>query len=184
MNNTIMNNRINRISKSLLALALMGLSMTASAQNVRDLQGRVLNADGEPVVGAVINVAEDNKIVLTDANGNFTLKGVKADDEICAAALGYQNAIVKMDANSSDFVIKLDYALQAQDIEMPIAFSSKKVKYMTESRSVVKGEELQRYPVTVLQNAFSSTLPGVETYEWSSERDGRRHRCTFVVSAR
>ena len=164
-----MNNSINKISKSLLAVAMMGLSLTASAQTSRELKGRVLNADGEPVVGAVVNVAEDNKIVLTDANGDFTLKGVKADDEICAAAVGYENTIAKMDPNAGDFVITLPYALQPQDIEMPIAFSSKKVKYMTESRSVVEGEDLQRYPVTVLQNAFSSTLPGVETYEWSSE---------------
>ena len=166
---TIMNNRINIIAKSLLVVAMVGLSMMATAQNASILKGRVVNADGEPVVGAVVNVAEDNRIVLTDENGNFTLKGFKADDDVCAAALGYENAVVKVDPNASEFVITLEYTLQPMEKEMPIAFSSKKEKYMTESRSVVKGSELQRYPVTVLQNAFSSTLPGVETYEWSSE---------------
>ena len=148
---------------------MMGLSLTAFAQNTRELKGRVVNAAGEPIVGAIVNVAEDNKIVLTDENGNFTLKNVKADEDICAAALGYQNAIVKFDPNSSNFIITMDLQLSPDEQMMPIAFSSKKEKYMTESRSVVKGTELQRYPVTVLQNAFNSTLPGVETYEWSSE---------------
>lgn len=35
--------------------------------------------------------------------------------------------------------------------------------------STVTGTELQRYPITVLQNAFSSTVNGVQTYEASSE---------------
>ena len=164
-----MNNRINKIAKCLLVVAVMGCSLTATAQKGNVLKGQVLNADGEPVVGAVVNVAEDNKIVLTDENGFFTLKGFKVDDDICAAAVGYENAVIKVDPNASEFVIRLEYSLQPMDKMMPIAFSSKKEKYMTESRSVVKGTELQRYPVTVLQNAFNSTLPGVETYEWSSE---------------
>ena len=164
-----MNIRINKIAKSLLVIAMMGLSLTAAAQKSNVLKGRVVNADGEPVVGAVVNVAEDNRIVLTDENGFFTLKGFRADDDVCAAALGYENAVVKVDPNASEFVITLEYSLQPMEKMMPIAFSSKKEKYMTESRSVVKGTELQRYPVTVLQNTFSSTLPGVETYEWSSE---------------
>lgn len=164
-----MNIRINKIAKCLLVAVLMGLSLTAAAQKSNVLKGRVVNADGEPVVGAVVNVAEDNRIVLTDENGFFTLKGFRADDDVCAAALGYENAVVKVDPNASEFVITLEYSLQPMEKMMPIAFSSKKEKYMTESRSVVKGTELQRYPVTVLQNTFSSTLPGVETYEWSSE---------------
>ncbi len=161
---------MNKISKSLLVAVCLGCSLTAAAQNNNGvLKGRVLNADGEPVVGAVVNVAEDNRIVLTDENGYFSLKGYRAEDDVCAAALGYENAVVKVDPNASEFVIKLQYALQPMEKEMPIAFGSKKEKYMTESRSVVKGTELQRYPVTVLQNAFSGTLNGVETYEWSSE---------------
>ena len=163
-----MNNRIYNISKSLLAVAmLLGISVTASAQN-RELKGRVVDADNDPVIGAIVNVAEDNKIVLTDADGYFILKDVRADDDVCAAATGFETAIVKADWNG-DFVIKMDFAVMDQEKLMPIAFSQKKEKYMTESRSVVSGTELQRYPVTVLQNAFNGNLNGIETYEWSSE---------------
>ena len=45
----------------------------------------------------------------------------------------------------------------------PTAFNAQQKKYLTDSRSVVSGEELQRYPITVLQNAFNSVLPGGET---------------------
>ena len=77
----IMNNKRYNILRSLLAVLLLGFSVAATAQE-RELNGRVVDADGDAVIGAVVNVAEDNKIVLTDADGRFTLKGVKIDDEI------------------------------------------------------------------------------------------------------
>ena len=67
-----MKNSIYIISKCLLAGALTVFSLSISAQTT-EVKGRVVNADNEPIVGAVVNVAEDNKIVLTDANGNFKL---------------------------------------------------------------------------------------------------------------
>lgn len=160
--------KYNKINKCLLSMAMLGISTAAFAQGARVLKGRVVTSDNQPVVGAVVNVAEDNKIVLTDADGYFTLKSVKTDDEVCAAATGYETAIVKSGSDAT-ITITLLPVIDNQNKEMPIAFSTKKEKYMTESRSVVSGEELQRYPVTVLQNAFNGTLTGIETYEWSSE---------------
>lgn len=163
-----MKNRSSNMLRHLFLAGMVCVSAAAFSQNTGELKGRVVNSDKEPVIGAVVNVAEDNKIVLTDENGNFTLKGVGRDDDICASALGYENAVVKVSWDG-DFVITLADNVGVEERLMPIAFSQKKEKYMTESRSVVKGTELQRYPVTVLQNAFSGTLNGVETYEWSSE---------------
>ncbi|EJW95572.1 hypothetical protein EVA_16322, partial [gut metagenome] len=40
---------------------------------------------------------------------------------------------------------------------------------MTEATSVVKGSELEKHPITILQNAFTSTVTGVATYEAQSE---------------
>jgi TonB-linked SusC/RagA family outer membrane protein len=51
----------------------------------------------------------------------------------------------------------------------PVAFGRKEKKFVTEATSVVTGTELEKHPVTVLQNAFTSTVTGVETYEAQSE---------------
>ena len=66
---------------------------------------------------------------------------------------------------------------------MPVPFGRKVKRLMTESTSVVTGEELQKHPITVLQNAFTSTVNGVETYECPVNRDGRRRPCISAVSA-
>ena len=48
----------------------------ASAQKL--VTGRVLDANGEPVIGAAVRVVGGKGAVATDANGNFTLKNVPA----------------------------------------------------------------------------------------------------------
>lgn len=154
--------------KYLLVGVLMLACSNIWAQEAGVLKGRILDAEGKPIAGAVVNVAEQSRIVLSDENGFFFLKNVKADDELCVSCIGYKNAtgIAEFD---SDFTITMEADLDAYLHTMPVPFGRKPRKFMTESTSVVTGQELQKHPITVLQNALTSTVTGVETYEWSSE---------------
>lgn len=154
--------------KYLLVGVLMLACSNIWAQEAGVLKGRILDAEGKPIAGAVVNVAEQSRIVLSDENGFFFLKNVKADDELCVSCIGYKNAtgIAEFD---SDFTITMEVDLDEYLHTMPVPFGRKPRKFMTESTSVVTGQELQKHPITVLQNALTSTVTGVETYEWSSE---------------
>ena len=105
---------------------------------------------------------------MSDKDGYFILKKVAKDDEICVSSIGYKNAQVKVNF-SNDFKVVMEDDIDEYAHTMPVPFGRKPKKLMTEATSVVSGLELQKHPVTVLQNAFTSTLNGVETYEWSSE---------------
>lgn len=154
--------------KALLLGILLIATGTVWAQTTQTLKGRIVDTEGNPVAGAVINVAEESRIVLSDENGYFSLKNVKASDEICISSVGYKNAQVAVDFNGN-FKVELQSDLDEYLHTTPIAFGRKAKKLVTESTSVVTGEELQKHPITVLQNAFTSTVTGMETYEWSSE---------------
>lgn len=166
-----MNNIITKLAgmgKFLLIGALLVIAGTAWAQDDQSLKGRITDTEGNPIAGAVVNVAEQSRIALSDVNGYFTLKNVKPADELCISSAGYMNttAIAEFD---KDFVITMIPDLDEYTHTMPIPFARKAKKLITESTSVVSGEELQKHPITILQNAFTSTVTGVETYEWSSE---------------
>ncbi len=158
-----------RQSKSLLVAALIGTAFTVSAADGRVLKGRVLDPDGNPIPGAVVNLAENSKIIFTDAEGNFALKDVVIDDEINASCIGYKSSIDKVEDLNAPMYIILYPDDDLYEHLRNVAFGKKKAKFVTESTSVVSGQELQRYPVTVLQNAFNSTVTGVQTYEVASE---------------
>lgn len=169
-----MNNIIKQMAgkaRFLLAATAVFLGMTAvyAAGTGNTLRGKVVNPEGEPIPGAMVNLAEQSKMVFTNDKGEFTINNANYDDEVNVACVGYITKITPIEDFSTPIEIVLEPDTDPYAVKVPTAFSSQQKKYLTDSRSVVTGEELQRYPVTVLQNAFNSVLPGVETYEWSSE---------------
>ncbi|MBD5275341.1 MAG: SusC/RagA family TonB-linked outer membrane protein [Bacteroides sp.] len=151
-----------------IAAALGGLSITMTAA-ARELKGRVTDTEGNPIPGAIVNVAEQSGIVVTDNDGNFTLKDVSFEDEVNTKCVGYDPKIVTVEDLNAPLIIVLDPQSDAYAKLRNFAFADKPAKYQTEATSIVTGEELQRYPITVLQNAFNSTVTGVQTYEAATE---------------
>ena len=155
------------IIKGIASLVLAMTATVALAQTGRTVKGRVVDGEGQPLAGAVVNLGEGLKMVLSDENGLFEINKVAADDEIFVEYLGYKQARQKPNFDES-----MEIVLTPQDeyeLLAPVPFTAKKKKFVTEATSVVTGSELEKHPITVLQNAFTSTVTGVETYEAQSE---------------
>ena len=99
--------KITGAGKALLLVTLLFATGTVWAQNTQTLKGRIVDTEGNPIAGAVVNVAEESRIVLSDENGYFSLKNVKASDEICISSIGYKNVQVSVDFNEG-FKIELE----------------------------------------------------------------------------
>jgi TonB-linked SusC/RagA family outer membrane protein len=138
------------------------------AQNEQTLRGRIVDDEGNPIAGAIVNVTESSHIAFSDENGFFDLKNVRNTDEIFVSSTGYFNKTILAEFKE-DFRIVMEADRDEYVHTMPVPFLRKQKKLITEATSVVTGEELQKHPITVLQNAFTSTVTGVETYEWASE---------------
>lgn len=152
----------------LLAALLFCTIIKAEAQEAKTLKGRVTDTDNAPIAGAIVSIAEASIIDLTDNEGWFELKNVKPGEELTVSAVGYFRASVIAEFRS-DFVIVMTPDVDLYEHTTAIPFDRKKKKFVTEATSVVTGEELEKHPITVLQNAFTSTVTGMQTYEWSSE---------------
>lgn len=163
-------NNIQKGFKRILLTAVAAMMMLCNvwAQDGKVLKGRIVNAEGEPIAGAVVNVEESSRIALSDKDGYFTLKNVKPADEIFVSSVGYLPTTAIADFEEG-FKIVMDADLDDYAHTTPLPFTRKQKKFVTESTSIVTGEELEKHPVTVLQNAFTSTVTGVETYEAQSE---------------
>ena len=124
----------------MLVITLLGsLSAFAWAQE-SVLKGRVVDVEGNPIVGAVVNVLEGSRVALTDKDGYFSLKKVAPADEIYASCVGYlpATAIAAFDGNFM-MVLKDDLDVYAHTASVP--FGRKPVKFMTEAVSTVTGEK-------------------------------------------
>ena len=76
-----LNNIQTGFKRILLTVATAFMLGNGWAQDAKVLKGRIVNAEGEPIAGAVVNVAEASRIALSDKDGFFTLKNVKPADE-------------------------------------------------------------------------------------------------------
>ena len=155
-----------KISNIILTASLLAVCTDAMAQKPV-LRGSVVDQDGKPVVGALVSVTETNRLAVTDKHGEFLLRNARQGDELCIDAEGYYRKIETASGDVPKFTVVRDSDIYAATAPLP--FTEKKKKHMTEAVSVVTGEELEKHPVTVLQNAFNSTVTGVQTFESNSE---------------
>jgi TonB-linked SusC/RagA family outer membrane protein len=154
--------------KLLVAAFLFAVTVLAAYGQENEMKGQILDEAGNPIQGAVINVSEQNKIVLSDEQGYFVLSKFVDDDEIIISKEGYfTKAIVVSEVKGKPVVMVSDGGKYNRYVNMP--YQTLKSKHVAASTSTVYGAELQKHPVTVLQNAFMGSVTGVETYEFNSE---------------
>lgn len=118
-------NKVSSSSKVLMLSALLCASSSVLAQE-QVLKGRIVNSQGEPIPGAVVNVAEESRIALTDKEGYFTLKKVTPSDEICVSSVGYKNAQEKVTTFDGTYVIKMEDDADEYEHLAPVPSASRK----------------------------------------------------------
>lgn len=79
---------------------------------------RVVNAQGEPIVGAYVSV--EGAYAVTDANGVALLTAAKAELTVTIAADGYQYGEVKVSPESTDVSITLEPGDNADKVEYTV----------------------------------------------------------------
>lgn len=157
--------------KAKLAVAVLFVMMVQPVfgqDGTQTLTGRIVDKSGNPIAGAVVNIAEQSRIAVSDKAGYFKLKKVKPMDELYVTLKGYKTLDVIADFGKPfEAVLEEDLDIYTRDIAMP--FQRMQQKFVLNSASTTTGSELEKHPVTVLQNALVGTVTGVETYEGMSE---------------
>ena len=171
--------------KILLALLLAGstvptwaevgvaanLSGTASVQqDGRKVTGKVLDENGEPVIGASIKVTGTTTGTITDFDGNFTLNNVPKGAKIEISYIGYLTQTVEAKGNEP-LTIKLAEDNQMLDEVVVVGYGTQRVKDLTGSATNVKVEDIIDLPGASLVDALAGQVVGLSVNE-SSGRPG------------
>lgn len=90
----------------LLVLSLVGVLGQLLAQQSRTVTGRVADENGEPMIGAVVQVVGSNDATTSGPEGIYTLKNVPDGAILRVSFLGYDPLEKKADADRIDFDLK------------------------------------------------------------------------------
>lgn len=138
----------------------------AQPQQQKKVSGKVLDALGEPLPGASIQIEKSTRGVTTDMDGTFSLD-TKSTDKLIFSFIGMENQIIPV-GNKTEFIVQLkEKADQLEEVTV-VAFAKQKKESVIASVSTIKPSDL-KVPSSNLTTAFAGRMAGVISYQRSGE---------------
>ncbi|MFA7584516.1 MAG: TonB-dependent receptor plug domain-containing protein, partial [Proteiniphilum sp.] len=145
---------------------------TENRQQARkNITGRILDEKGEPVIGANIVEKGTTNGTVTDVEGNFTLN-VEENAAIHVSYIGYLPQDITSAGKNSLHVVLLEDMTTLDEIVV-VGYGTMRKRDLTGSVSSIKSEDIQRSPVTSLDQAIQGKAAGVQVSQASSAPGGR-----------
>lgn len=126
--------------------------------------GIVLDADGEPVIGANVVVKGTTNGTITDLDGNFTLEAPE-NAVLQITYIGYMMQEVK--AGPGTIKVSLREDSQKLDEVVVVGYGVQKKKLVTGASVQVKGDDIQKLNTVSALGALQSQTPGVNITQQS-----------------
>ena len=148
-------------SKKLLtvvSLLLMVLSSSAVmfAQEPSKVSGRVLDEDGNPLVGAFVSAKGTNAGTVTDVDGNFTLSVPVGSKVLLFSMLGQQEKELPYEVGKTWYQVVLMSDTQMIEETVVVGYGTMIKRELTSSVSSVNGTDSRSVP---LRPTFSRVWP-------------------------
>lgn len=141
------------------SIVISDLKEEATPLKNKRVSGTVKMSDGEPVIGANVQVEGTAIGCITDLNGSFTLE-VPVDAKLTVSYIGYLTQEVSVSGKSTlDIVLKEDTEMLEEVVV--VGYGTQKKMNLTGSVESVKSEELEKVHTVNAVSSLSGKLPGL-----------------------
>src|SRR5690625_2536325 len=127
---------------------------------VRNISGRVVDSEGEPLIGVNILVKGTNKGTTTDIDGMFLLEDVDDQAILVLSFIGYESQEVQI-AGRSNISITMREDAQLLDEVVVVGYGVQKKVDLTGAVGTLKGEDLADRKAVQVSQALQGSMPGV-----------------------
>ncbi|MBQ0075324.1 MAG: TonB-dependent receptor, partial [Prevotella sp.] len=125
------------------------------------VKGNVVDSAGEPIIGATVMEKGTTNGVITDFDGNFTIKMQSTSHDLQISYVGMKSASVKVGSKTDIKVILEDDATTLNEV-VAIGYGSKARKDLTGAVGSVSGAKLAAVPVASAAEALTGKIAGVQ----------------------
>ena len=141
-----------------------------SSQGKKTVTGRVLDINGEPLLGATISIKGSKNRVVTDMDGYYTITVPEeiSNPEISVTYIGYNEVSEKLDGRS-DMTIRMRENQELLGEVVVVGYGTQKRESVTSAISVVGSEDISRSAATNTSGALVGKVAGIN----SRMSDGR-----------
>lgn len=164
-----MNKRVNLYFAALLgamspicavpALASHSIIATAMQQD-NSCTGKVLDATGEPLIGATIRVEGQSGGTVTDIDGNFKLANVSKGAKLTISSIGFKTKTITWTGAPLNITMEDDASMLEETIV--IGYGTVKKADLAGSVSVMDSNSFKDQPVARVEDALNGRMSGVQ----------------------
>ncbi len=133
---------------------------TDVSQQTISVKGVVVDAGGNPIIGAAVQEDGTSNGTITDLNGEFSLS-VSSGSMLRISFIGYKDFVLKADGSKSLNIV-LNEDTQTLDEVVVVGFGTQKKVNLTGSVAVIGNEEIASRPVTTATQALQGLVPGLQ----------------------
>ncbi len=143
-----------------LLLALLLIPVSAFAQNQRTVKGTVSDENGEPLIGANVQIADAALGTTTDIDGNYSLRVPASAKSLIFSYVGYLSQTV--DINSDVIDITLQPNNQVLEEVVVIGYGVRKKDDLTGSIATVGEKDFNGGVISSPEELINGKIAGVQ----------------------
>lgn len=159
-----------KLNVKLLLLALFAMvSMSLTAQVT--VTGTVLEATGDPIIGASVVEKGQKGGVTTDIDGNFTIKVQKADATLVISYIGMKTEEIKLNGRTK-VEVRLHDSSEALNELVVVGYGTQKRSDITGSVASLSEDQMRQSIVTNADQMLQGKVAGVQVTQNSGAPGG------------
>lgn len=144
----------------MLCFSVLFSSLALSAQNIT-VKGKVIDTNGEPIIGVTIVVVGDvSHGTVTDVEGNYSLTNVAPNATLQFTYVGMKRQIIAVNGREIINVV-LVADTELLDELVVVGYGTQKKANLTGSVSVVNAQDIESRPVVNVSQALQGLAPGL-----------------------
>lgn len=159
-----------RIFNMCTLLYLLSSVTTVVAQNSYELQGRVVSANDEPIIGATIMANNTSQGTITDVDGKFKIK-VSTNSKLTVSYIGYQKQEIDV-AGRRALSILLKENVQTIDEVVVVGYGTVKKSDLTGSVATLKAKDSEEKGYSSMEQMLQGRIAGVNISQNSGALGG------------
>jgi tonB-linked outer membrane protein, susC/ragA family len=133
------------------------------------ITGTIKDNNGDPVIGASIQVKNTGIGTITDYNGQFSLSNVPENGILIISYIGYDTEEIPVNKKKNLQIVMKENTKQLEEIVVVVAYGTAKKSSFTGSAEVVKQDRIEKRVVADVSKALEGTVAGVQSTSGSGQ---------------